>query len=693
MHITPRRAEARAPSLRLRLLLLVSLLAGGLLLLAGSAVWQAHAAAQARVAEQMLATVRAMALLVDQEFARAEAMLRGVAADPRLAEGNIEVFLAAARRLGGDMAGFAMAEAPGRKIANSVQGRLAESEPMPAGLAAVFTEGATTISNLFRSPATGAPVVAVAHPVAPREGGPPRFAIWIALHCGSLGDTLGRQHLADGAIISLHDRSGTIVARSHRADETVGRGPPAPLRDALASADGGVARHVTMLEGGLGTIAFARAPVSGYAVAMALPEAVFARARNAALAWLAAFAVPVAGLGMGLALLLSRRLRQALAGLSSGSEGPRLAEVEALRSALAASDRAGAESEAALRDRKTWLEQTQRAAAMGLWERDMVADTLQWSDGCYRLFGLEPDGTGLISRASFVALVLEEDRQRLAAATLEAQRSGIYQAEFRIRRGDGAVRWIRAQGVLERGPDGTPRRVLGANLDITERRMLEEERESLLAQKDLLVAEIHHRVKNSLQLVQGLLLLQARDAAPVLAARLREAAARILSIAAVHRRLYEGGGKPIQDAAEHLAGLLEELRRSVASSGRQLALDAEPGVRLQPERMAALGLLVTELVTNALKYGQGAVALRLRLKRGPEGGPACEQAVVEVEDQGVGFPEGFDPVHSTGLGMRVALAMARQLRGELTVGPGACVAVRFPIRPPSPSHADPAANR
>ncbi|WP_372617988.1 sensor histidine kinase [Falsiroseomonas sp.] len=685
--------------MRLRLLLLVGLLTGGLFLLAGIATWQAHAAAQARVAEQMLGTVRALALLVDQEFARTEALLRGVAADPRLAEGDVEVFLAAARRLGGETAGLAMgmAEAPGRKIANSVHGRLAQSEPMPAGLAAVFTEGATTISNLFRSPSTGAPVVAVVHPVARREGGPPRFAIWIALQRDTLADALTRQHLPEGAIASVHDRDGTIVARSRRADEAVGLAPPAPLGEALATANGGIVERVTMLEGERGTIAFARAPVSGYAVAMALPEAVFVRTRNAALAWLAAFAAPVAGLGMVLALLLSLRLRQALASLSSGAAGPRLAEVEGLRDALAASDQARAESEAALRDRKTWLEQTQRAAVMGVWERDMVSDMLRWSDGCHRLFGLEPDGTGLVSRTTFAALVLEEDRWRLDAATAEAQRSGIYQAEFRIRRGDGAVRWIRAQGVLERGPDGAPRRILGANLDITERRTLEEERESLLSQKDLLVAEIHHRVKNSLQLVQGLLLLQARDAAPDLAARLRDAAARILSIAAVHRRLYEGGVGPVQDAAEHLAGLLEELRQSVASSGRQLVLEAVPGVRLPPERMAALGLLVTELVTNALKYGRGTVVLRLRLDGAPEGGPGDgpggEQAVIEVEDQGEGFPDGFDPARSTGLGMRVALAMARQLRGELTIGPGACVVVRFPIRPPSPSHAGPAANK
>jgi two-component sensor histidine kinase len=85
-----------------------------------------------------------------------------------------------------------------------------------------------------------------------------------------------------------------------------------------------------------------------------------------------------------------------------------------------------------------------------------------------------------------------------------------------------------------------------------------------------------------------------------------------------------------------------------------------------------LGLLATELLTISLKHGQGTVTLRLAHGGG--------RAVLSVGDAGPGFPEGFDPAASRGLGMRVALAMARQLRGTLRVepGPGGRVVAEFP---------------
>jgi two-component sensor histidine kinase len=198
---------------------------------------------------------------------------------------------------------------------------------------------------------------------------------------------------------------------------------------------------------------------------------------------------------------------------------------------------------------------------------------------------------------------------------------------------------------------------------------------------------MHHRVKNSLQLVQGLLLLQARGEEAALAEKLRDAAGRIVSIAAVHQRLYEGGAEARQEVADHLAGLVGEIGRSVGGE-RRVALEAAPGLTLPPEGIVPLGLLATELVTNALKHGRGTVTLRLAHGAG--------RAVLAVGDEGPGFPDGFDPAASRGLGMRVALAMARQLRGTLAVeaGAGGRVVVEFPTpSPSSPTPADPAASR
>ena len=173
------------------------------------------------------------------------------------------------------------------------------------------------------------------------------------------------------------------------------------------------------------------------------------------------------------------------------------------------------------------------------------------------------------------------------------------------------------------------------------------------AERDLLVQEVHHRVKNSLQLVTALLATQARGTdVPAVREQLLEAAGRVATIGAVHERLYRDGSGEEADAAAYLAGLVEDLRRSMsdAAAGRTVALDA-PALRLPADRLTPLGLIATELVTNALKYGEGRVRLVVRST-----GAGIE---VACEDEGPGFPETFDPRRTTGLGMRLVAALAK----------------------------------
>jgi two-component sensor histidine kinase len=177
------------------------------------------------------------------------------------------------------------------------------------------------------------------------------------------------------------------------------------------------------------------------------------------------------------------------------------------------------------------------------------------------------------------------------------------------------------------------------------------ENQRLLADKDLLVREIHHRVSNSLQLVHGALTLQlrtlddARARAPV-----EDAAARVLAIAAVHRRLYSGGSPVAADAREYLRRLLDDLRLLLPSSGeRRLVLDMQ-ALMLSTDDLAHLGLIVVELVTNALKHGSGKVTIAVM--------PEADALAVSVSDEGAGFPASFDPAAAAGLGLKIVASMA-----------------------------------
>ncbi len=196
--------------------------------------------------------------------------------------------------------------------------------------------------------------------------------------------------------------------------------------------------------------------------------------------------------------------------------------------------------------------------------------------------------------------------------------------------------------------------------------------QALLREKDILMQEIHHRVKNNLQLVQTMLHLQARGIPDGEGkTHLQDAASRIMSIAAVHRRLHEEGAVERVDLRQYLQGLLSDISRSIVpdDAGRPITLDVDT-MQLPSEHVTPVGLIAVEMVTNALKYGDGAITVRVRRTE-----PGVD---ITVEDAGPGFAGDFNPGAGSSLGMRLIAALART-PNPITVSrlpTGAAVAVR-----------------
>jgi two-component sensor histidine kinase len=173
--------------------------------------------------------------------------------------------------------------------------------------------------------------------------------------------------------------------------------------------------------------------------------------------------------------------------------------------------------------------------------------------------------------------------------------------------------------------------------------------------------EIHHRVKNSLQLVHTILAMQVRTLTSSEAReQVTEAAARVLAIGAVHHRLYEGGSTAAADAGRYLRGLLTDMKAMLPDVGGERTLDIDiDSLSLNADDLTPLGLITVELVTNALKYGRGSV--RVVVERVVDG------LEVAVSDEGSGFPAGFDPGACRGLGMRLISALAKVSNGNAIV--------------------------
>ncbi len=209
---------------------------------------------------------------------------------------------------------------------------------------------------------------------------------------------------------------------------------------------------------------------------------------------------------------------------------------------------------------------------------------------------------------------------------------------------------------------GSPPRLVSIARDITDLVRHAEAKDALLREKDLLMQEVHHRVKNSLQMVQNLLSLQSRASSDdTTSSLLDQSAARVHTIAAIHDRLYRTGAALEVDIPGYLGGLIEDLQEALSSgaTGRQINLEAEHAVWPASD-VPTIGLVLTELVTNALKYGSGTVSVRFRQ-------PTDGAATLIVADEGTQLSADFDPAKSRGLGMRIVLGLLRGRNGHLEI--------------------------
>ncbi len=185
-------------------------------------------------------------------------------------------------------------------------------------------------------------------------------------------------------------------------------------------------------------------------------------------------------------------------------------------------------------------------------------------------------------------------------------------------------------------------------------------RDEQLCEKDLMMQEVHHRVRNSLQLVHTLLTLQARTLRSTEAKhQLEEAAARIIAIGTMHGRLYQGGSVVEGDVGGYLRRVLDDLQDFANDEQDRRIEITTPSLVLPAEKLTPLGLMTAELVTNALKYGRGAIRVAVKLVDG-----AVE---VTVEDEGPGFPADFSPARTSGLGMRIVSALSRAGKSAIRV--------------------------
>lgn len=209
--------------------------------------------------------------------------------------------------------------------------------------------------------------------------------------------------------------------------------------------------------------------------------------------------------------------------------------------------------------------------------------------------------------------------------------------------------------------------VLSAIVDITDRKQKEQRIEAALREKDVLLREIHHRVKNNLQIIDSLLNLQAaRIADKNVQDMLRESQNRIRSMALIHQTLYQSNDFAEVDFRLFLESLVRTLASShgVDSGHIQMTVEAEP-VTLPLDSAIPCGLAVNELITNAVKHAfpaNRAGKIIVCLTQEPD-----STVVVSVADDGIGLPANIDVMTTPTLGLQLVTLLAGQLKGTVSM--------------------------
>jgi two-component sensor histidine kinase len=224
--------------------------------------------------------------------------------------------------------------------------------------------------------------------------------------------------------------------------------------------------------------------------------------------------------------------------------------------------------------------------------------------------------------------------------------------------------------------------VLSAIMDISDRKQRETRLEATLREKDILLSEVHHRVKNNLQIISSLLDLQAhRVDDPSLREVLRDSQNRIRSMTWIHQMLYESHNFAQVNIGEVLDSLLPALLASYNTHPGQIELHIDVDrILLSLNEAIPCGLIINELMANALKHAfsagsRGEISVDLKMEE-------AGYIVLQVGDDGVGLPERFDLDTPRSLGLQLVKTLSRQLDGEFSVrhrNP-TLFKLRFPVR-------------
>lgn len=322
---------------------------------------------------------------------------------------------------------------------------------------------------------------------------------------------------------------------------------------------------------------------------------------------------------------------------------------------------------------------TERMGMIGGWEFNPHTEDIYWSDQVYRIHEV-PVGKQ-VSLEEALQYYPREDREKIEHGlqnALEEQDS--YDFEVRLETNKGNIKWVRTMGrpVIR---NGEVLKISGTFQDITEHKMKEQEIADSAREKEVLLAEIHHRVKNNLAIISGLLEMKVMDLEDQQMVNiLSQSQMRIQSMAMIHEALYQSEDFTNIEFSTFLENLIATIRDAHGTDevDLQIQLESIDNLPLDVNQAIPCGLLVNELVTNSMKHAfegrsEGSIRVNLGYNRDNQ------RITLMVEDNGKGLPDSFLNQESPSMGTTLIKQLVKQLNGDLKIknSNGAQVVIQF----------------
>jgi len=324
-------------------------------------------------------------------------------------------------------------------------------------------------------------------------------------------------------------------------------------------------------------------------------------------------------------------------------------------------------SEEALRLHKERYTRAISAGKVGVWELNIKTNKIYIDPELKAMLGYAKHEINYLDE--WMQIIHPDDRLTIKNQAQNYLRGSIsqYEIEHRMLHKNGSIRWFLARGTVLQDANGNPYCMLGSDTDITERKQAEHQIQASLKEKEVLIKEIHHRVKNNLQVISSLLRLQARYISDEQVIEIfRESQNRVRAMALIHETLYQSNDLAKVNFSDYIRRLTNNLLHSYGSASCRITLKLNIDnslVRL--DTAIPCGLIINELVSNAIKHAfdtrcYGEINVEFHTLK-------PDNYSLIVADNGIGVPENLEIRLSQSLGLRLVWNLVEQLEGTIAV--------------------------